>query len=499
MRMRLQIYDLKHIAKKGTDIPVADALSRNFVKLKTTDENFKMMFNISAEKAISTKHFTKQRLIDVKNETEKDETLQKLKETIINGWPEHRQFLHPSIKPYWDIREDIAILDGILFRGQRVLIPEKMQREILKIIHSSHQGMVKCKQLAKDVVYWPGINNQIEDMVSKCSICQRHRRKQIKEPLKLMPVPELPWQQLGTDLFDCIGKKKWLIVPDYYSEFFEIAELSNKTAPTIIESTKKIMATHGIADIVICDNGPPFNSKEYAQFSKDYGFKINFMSPTHSQTNGMVEKCVGIAKNILKKTKESGDDPYLALLNHRNTPRDDVTGSPAQRLYSRRTCTQLPTAKSLLKPESLDSRAVQSKLIQHRLLAKSYYDRSAKPLPNLNHGDTVHVRHNKEWEECELVPDNEQTNYPRSYNVKLPSGRIWRRNRRDLLKTSEPLFQQEDLEDEEFVTAAAAQPSCPQTIVQPNSGTSSISQVPPVIMPAAPSVRPVPKPLRPNL
>ena len=62
----------------------------------------------------------------------------------------------------------------------------------------------------------------------------------------------------------------------------------------------------------------------------------------------MAEKGVQIAKSLLTKAKESGQDPYLALLDYRNTPRDDILGSPVQRLFGRRTKTLLPGPKVYL-------------------------------------------------------------------------------------------------------------------------------------------------------
>ena len=54
---------------------------------------------------------------------------------------------------------------------------------------------------------------------------------------------------------------------------------------------------------------------------------------------------------MIDKCKCDGTDPYIALLNLRNTPRDQVRGSPAQRLQARRLKSKLPTASQLLFPK----------------------------------------------------------------------------------------------------------------------------------------------------
>ena len=85
------------------------------------------------------------------------------------------------------------------------------------------------------------------------------------------------------------------------------------------------------------DNGSPWNSREFENFARHYGFEHKTSSPYNPRSNGLAEKAVGIAKQILIKCNEAKDDPYLGLLNRRNTPRNDETGSPTQRLFSRRT------------------------------------------------------------------------------------------------------------------------------------------------------------------
>ena len=64
----------------------------------------------------------------------------------------------------------------------------------------------------------------------------------------------------------------------------------------------------------------------------------------------MAEKAVQTAKRLLRKAKKDKRDPYLALLDYRNTPQDKELGSLVQRLTGKRTKTTLPTSETLLKP-----------------------------------------------------------------------------------------------------------------------------------------------------
>ena len=134
-----------------------------------------------------------------------------------------------------------------------------------------------------------------------------------------------------------------------------------------------------------------------------------------------------------EKGKESNSDPYLALLEFRNTPNDGINMSPLQLLMGRRTRTQLPVNESLLKP-SHDSRKVQSALKKKQDIQKDSYDRGAKPLPELNPGDQIRVRNENLWEPG-MVQSKADT--PRSYNISTDRGQQLRRNRRHLMKTTE--------------------------------------------------------------
>ena len=134
-------------------------------------------------------------------------------------------------------------------------------------------------------------------------------------------VPTRPWSKLGADLFQ-FENEQYLLIVDYYSEFFEISKLSDMKSNTVITHCKSQFGRHGIPDMLISDNSRQFDSVEMRRFAKDYGFQLKTSSPTYAQSNGMAEKAVQTAKRSLSKARKDGRDPYLALLDYRNTPRD---------------------------------------------------------------------------------------------------------------------------------------------------------------------------------
>ena len=222
-------------------------------------------------------------------------------------------------KPYWNYRDEISCQDGILLKGTRVIIPATMRPEMLRIIHSSHLGIDKCKRRARDVIYWPGMSAQIEDMVSSCTICSRYQRSNPKEPLLPHSPVHRPWEKVGADLCVLDGRT-YLVLVDYYSNFIEVDHVKETTSNQVIKCCKSQFARHGIPDIVFTDNGPQFSSQQFRDFASAYQFEHQISSPHYPQSNGKIEKAVQTVKNILKKARDDKQDPYLALLALRNTP-----------------------------------------------------------------------------------------------------------------------------------------------------------------------------------
>ena len=430
MRLKLQPYNFKLIHVSGKKIGLADCLSRLPQQMTAKDDVIDEELMVCKVDTLAYGWHDR-----VEEATRMDEDLQTLRRVIFSGWPATRQEIPAAVTPYWDARDELSTYNGIVYKGERIVMPYSMRPEMLKILHTSHAGIVKTKQLARDRIYWPGINKQIEDMISKCEACLKNRPKQQKEPMTIHPLPSLPWNKVGTDLFEYKGNH-YLILVDYYSNFIEVAPLQNDTkSVTVIKHIKANIARYGIMETLISDNGPQFVSDAFAKFVKAYGIKHVTSSPTYPQSNGLAEKAVQTIKKMMTKCEEAGDDIYLALLDLRNTPRDDVTGSPMQRLQGRRAQTRLPTADSLLIPSSSQPTVVHDKMMEYRRKQKLYHDRGSKSLQEFKPHDAVRVWTPEGWKPAELQREHDQ---PNSFIIKAGTeGRMYRRNRRDLMITKE--------------------------------------------------------------
>ena len=280
MLLRLQKYSLNIVHKPGKELVVADTLSRAFLEGPSVSKG--VGFDVHMIEVVPCSEGFYSRL---QEETAADAQLQQVKTQVALGWPDQKAQCLPMVGPFWDQRAELSCYDNILFRGSRIVIPKTLQKDMLTKIHSSHQGMQKCKSRARESLFWPGMNADIENVVSRCTTCQDFRPRNGKEPLLQHSVPYRPWAKAGVDLF-CFKGRDYLLCVDYYSKFPEIQLLGDKTSQQSVQALKSIFARHGIPECVVTDNGPCFASAVFKKFSKAWGFDVVYSSPLHSQSNG---------------------------------------------------------------------------------------------------------------------------------------------------------------------------------------------------------------------
>lgn len=97
-------------------------------------------------------------------------------------------------------------------------------------------------------------------------------------------------------------------------------KLPDTKSSTFILKLKNYFARYGCPDQVVSDNGPPFASKEFDAFARAWEFNYFTSIPGYSKSNGEAESAVKTAKQLIRKVYEAGTDPYVAIVDYRNTP-----------------------------------------------------------------------------------------------------------------------------------------------------------------------------------
>ena len=281
--LRLQQYDVDLKYKPNSDMYLADTLSRASLKITQS----------KAEEETESIHATdylpisEPQLKEIQGETGRDNTLQQLKKTIISRWPETKKEVPTCLHPYFQVRDELSAQDGLIFKGQRCIVPLSLTARIKEKLHGAHTGIQSCLRRARETVYWPGMNSDLTDYISKCDICSSYQSSQAKEPLICHEIADRPWQKIGTDVFKLDGTD-YLCVVDYHSSYFKVDRLENKTAASIAKKFHKQFSTHGIPNQLISDK-MPLNSQEFKEFTASYKFEVITSSPGYPQSNGKVE------------------------------------------------------------------------------------------------------------------------------------------------------------------------------------------------------------------
>ena len=247
---------------------------------------------------------TPNRLQKTRNAQRTDEECSLLRSYCLQGWPPYMPH-QPLLRPYWENRSHLTIVADLLLCDDRILIPRSMQLQILDC---------ECRSRARTSVWWPGLFPQIDELITRCHTCAKEKPTP-RDQLIPSSFPARPWERVATGLYD-FQRRKYIIVVDYYSRWFDIKELSDETSHSVIKALKEVFATHGIPDVIMSDNGPQYSAEAFRQFAAAYHFTHVTSSPKFPQANGEVERAIRTAKSMLRKN----EDIFSALLTYRSTP-----------------------------------------------------------------------------------------------------------------------------------------------------------------------------------
>ncbi|KAK2556262.1 Transposon Tf2-6 polyprotein [Acropora cervicornis] len=376
MMLTLQRYSFTVEYRKGSSLLIADTLSRAPLP-ETTHGHLhdELVYRVEFEdNNPELSGFQDATVQEIRTEASTDPEQKAIRTFVETGWPNDKASVPVLIHPYWSVRHELTIHDGLLFKQDRVVIPSSLRSNILRKLRTAHRGTEFTLRHARSCVFWPGINSQIEDICKNCTTCAQHARQHPREPLKPYPVPTLPWQLVSQDLFALNGSA-YLITVDHYSDFYELDRLPSIQSSSVIQATKQHFSRHGVPHTLITDNGAQFTSEAFRAFAEKYKFKHITSSPYWSQSNGRAEAAVKSAKHILL----TAEDADLALLSVCNTPPAGHTYSPAKRLFGRTLRTDLPQSSATLEPRTTHRDTV---VLEH-LHQKSRQKKAGKYPPGL--------------------------------------------------------------------------------------------------------------------
>lgn len=435
MLMRLQTYDYQIAYVPGKDLHLADALSRACLPSEKPGVTFDTIFSVTVLDLTETE------LQDLQRAAKEDLQMQDLCKAIQHGWPEARKDCHPSLTPFWDYRDEMTVCQGLVVKGQALLIPKSLRPQYIKLAHQAHQGYDSCVRLAKQSIFWPNWKGDLKAAIERCDICAQDAPQQCRETLQQPATPTKAWKTVSSDIMT-LNRKDYLVTVDNLSGYIEVDRLRQSSARAVILKLRTHFARYGSPQTVVTDNGPQFASQEFEKFAASWRFEHRTSSPHYPRSNGQAEAAVKTMKQIMRRAEADKSDVYKAILDHRNTPRQSTGLSPAEILLNRPTrMASLPSAQP---PTRADKKAMKARN-KHQEQVKAHHDLTSRDLPPLPTGTRVWFLQGnnlkKDWQKGNIT--GRQGN--RSYHIRAATGGHYRRNRVHI----KPDLTESDVEEED--------------------------------------------------
>ena len=328
-------------------------------------------------------------------------------------------------------REELTIVDELLVKANRIVIPTDMGHDCLETLHVPYLGLQKTLLRACTSVFWPGMTADIKALISNCSVCQKFQSRQPAETLRNEVPTTQPWTCLATDIFE-YGGKSYLIITDQFSKFIVVHKVADHSSEQTVAAILQVFSEFGVPDSVRCNHGTNFTSHLFLSFCKGLDVKLSFSSAYHHSGNP-AECAVHIIKNIMRKCAHTNTNWRLGLLEYLCTPLSARLASPAKLLATHWYKGLQPTLCARLLPQSTIAESNKDDLISCKEMEKANHDRSAHDLPILPVGCTVtYFDHmSKAW----LVGKIAQRAHDCAYLIESEAGRLVSCNRCDIRRS----------------------------------------------------------------
>ena len=283
--LTLAAYDYKIVYKPGSTHANADMLSRLPLPQTPSETHIPgetiLLMDMLQSIPVSAQQ--------IKHWTDRDPMISAVQSFVLKRWPDKMTDLTiepEEIKPYVNRKAELSIHDGCLMWGNRVVVPSPGRTKLLEQLHECHPGMSRMKNLARSYVWWPSIDQNIEETVKTCVPCQRARYLPPPAPLQPWEWPARPWARLHLDYAGPLLGHMFLILVDAYSKWMEVKAVKTATSTITIEHLRNMFATHGLPEMLVTDNASYFTSQEFQDFAKLNGIRHVTSAPYHPASNG---------------------------------------------------------------------------------------------------------------------------------------------------------------------------------------------------------------------
>ena len=394
---RLMVYSFTVEHVRGTGNP-ADALSR--LPAPVTEAADDESITVAAVEA-HLQAVTREELVTA---SRADSQLQQLAEQIPHAWPRRYRDCSAALKPFYRCREELGVVEDVVVRGERLLVPASLRPRLLAAAHEGHQGMVRSKQRIRQHFWWPGLDAEVEEMVRSCEVCSTSDKTAAprKSPLHPVPLPDGPWEKVGIDFIGPMeggGQRQRfaIVLVDYYSKWPEVGFCSSPSTEAVIEFMESVASREGYPLQLVSDNGTAFVSAEFTAYLRRVGVQHVRVTPYHPRGAGAVERLNRVVKSALQTASKERRDWTQAmrqfLMTYRSTPHATTGRSPSELLHGRQLRTMLHAATPPSGKEPADRDVTRDRVAKQQQRQKAYWDRRNRPVDRaFRVGDWVRYR-----------------------------------------------------------------------------------------------------------
>ena len=312
---------------------IADYYSRHPLKAKTSafleEVKTEQYINLITRSVLPDAIMIREIVVETKDDVELQNLIECVQSNVLpKNLPNH-------LARYKSIYDELNVTsDGVLLRGQRIVVPIRLRRRVLELAHAGHQGMVKTKMLIRSRVWYPGIDSQVEDKVKSCLACQTNVDGPRYEPMRPSAMPEGPWQMVSGDFYGPKDNGQYYFVNHCdYSRFVLVDEVKSVSFCDVKSILERHFSIFGTPYVYKSDNGSPFQSHDFAEFAKHWGFRHQKITPLWPRANAEVESFMKKLGKVLRIANVTGTSKALALQTflraYRETPHCTTRVPPA--------------------------------------------------------------------------------------------------------------------------------------------------------------------------
>ena len=335
MRIKIMGYDYQAEYRPGKDNP-ADWGSRHPLKEEPLEEEeLEHYVNLLTHSQINSAITIE----EIKKHTAESEMMQKIIKMIQVG---QRDIKNPAFEPFKFVFPELAVVDGLVLRGDRIVVPNTLQNKIVNIAHEGHLGITKTKNLLRSRVWFPKMDKITEEVIRNCMACQVTAPQTARLPLKMTELPKGPMAKVSSDFYGPLPTGEYiLLVNCLYSRYPMVRIVYSTSAKAVIPKLEEIFSEFGYPEEEFkSDNGSPFNSSEFKDYCKNHGFQAKPITPEEPKANGTSENFMkNFAKTIQTAISEKKDwrkELNIFLRNYRATPHQTTGKSPAEVMFPNR-------------------------------------------------------------------------------------------------------------------------------------------------------------------